>query len=217
MKQFKQELSNIPIGHLFLIFSVGYVLISYITNTYLLTEDFYVQAWSEQFSAERIAGMLKTTKRLTWVIYILTPVVFVLKILLVALTIMIGLLLFGIDLSFKNIIRIVLLAETVLFLSTASQLVYFFYTGINTFDDVNSFAPLSLFSLIQQYDVPSYIVYPLQVINLFELVYWALLAVGLKLYLDSTFANTFRIVASSYGLGLLLWLATVVFIQVQSS
>ncbi|MGB8194410.1 MAG: hypothetical protein WCF67_20940 [Chitinophagaceae bacterium] len=216
MKPAKIDLSGVKSIYLFTIFSLAYVIVSYLTNTLLLTDEFYVSIWSEQFSPDRVSKMLESTEKLEWIIYLLTPAILALKLLLIAASIQAGLYMSDIELPFKDVFKIVLIAELVPFLTSLIQFIYFLSTGVNSFDQINSFAPLSLMSLFQDGSVPSYITYPLQLINVFELVYWVLLAVSLNLYLGKTFFKTFRLVASSYGLAFLLWLLLVVFIQVQA-
>lgn len=217
MKPANIDLSKIKSLYLFIIFSLAYLIVSLLTNTFILTDEFYTSVWSDQFSAERISQMLETSGKMEIIIYILTPLFFYLKLVIIAGSIQAGLYLSDIEMPFKNVFKIVLIAELVPFLNAAIQFIYFLYTGASTVDQINSFAPLSLLSVMPAESAPSYLAYPLQLINVFELVYWLLLAVGLKLYIGKTFAKTFRLIASSYGVAFLLWLLLIVFIQVQTT
>lgn len=217
MKPANIDLSKIKSLYLFIIFALAYLIVSLLTNTFILTDEFYASLWSDQFSSERISEMLETSGKMEIIIYILTPIAFYLKLLVIAGSIQAGLYLSDIEIPFRNVFKIVLIAEIVPFLNAAIQFIYFLYTGASTAEQINSFAPLSLISLIPAESAPSYLAYPLQLINVFELVYWVLLAIGLKLYLGKTFAKTFRLIASSYGVAFLLWLLLIVFIQVQAT
>ncbi len=212
---------GVPYGwklfYLFLAISVVYLLVLYLTNTLILTDEVYVRLWSDQLSSGRLEKMLEVNKRMEWVIYVLTPVLLFLKFLLITLAIQAGLFIYNIELPFKKVFNIVLFAEIVPLLATVIQFGYFLWKGVDSFDQINSFSPLSLFSFLHLKDVPSYLEYPLQVVNLFELGYWLLLAIGLKIFLKGSFGKAFKLVASSYGVGLLLWVVLIVFIQIQTS
>jgi hypothetical protein len=203
--------------YLFLAISVVYVLVLYLTNTLILTDEVYVKLWSDQLSSGRLEKMLEVNKRMEWVIYIVTPALLFLKFLLITLAIQAGLFIYNIDLPFKKVFNIVLFAEIVPLLATVVQFGYFLWKGVDSFDQIDSFSPLSLFSFLHLKDIPSYLEYPLQVVNLFELGYWLLLAIGLKIFLKGSFGKAFKLVASSYGVGLLLWVVLIVFIQIQTS
>jgi len=202
---------------LFAAISGLYVLIVWLTNTYLLTDEVYMRLWGGQLSSDRLQKMLDVNKKMQWIVYIAMPAIIYLKLLLIVLAIQAGLFLYEIELPFKKIFNIVLFAEIIPLLTTAIQFIYFLYRGVNSFDEINSFTPLSLLSIFGAGHLPSYLDYPLQVINVFELAYWILLAVGLKMYIGKSFGKSLRLVASSYGVGLLLWIVLVVFIEVQSS
>jgi hypothetical protein len=203
--------------YLFLGISVVYLLVLYLTNTLILTDEVYVKLWSDQLSSGRLEKMLEVNKRMEWVIYVLTPVLLFLKFLLITLAIQAGLFIYNIELPFKKVFNVVLFAEIVPLFATVMQFVYFLWKGVDSFDQINSFSPLSLFSFLRLKDIPSYLEYPLQVVNLFELGYWLLLAIGLKIFLKDSFGKAFKLVASSYGVGLLLWVVLIVFIQIQTS
>ena len=105
MKAERFTVTKPELFYIFLALSSCYLLISYFTNNYLLTDDFYVSIWSEEFSSDRVEQLLSTTKRIEWVIYLLTPIFLFLKMLLIAVSIQAGLYLGNIELSFKKCSR----------------------------------------------------------------------------------------------------------------
>ncbi len=52
----------------------------------------------------------------------------------------------------------------------------------------------------------------LQLVNLFEIAYWLLLADLLKKIINRPFWKSFEFVLSTYGVGLLIWTVFVVFL-----
>jgi hypothetical protein len=57
----------------------------------------------------------------------------------------------------------------------------------------------------------AWFVYPFQVLNLFEIAYWLLLAYLLGKALQTHTDEGLKIVAASYGSALLLWVVAVMF------
>ncbi|HEX8461729.1 MAG TPA: hypothetical protein VF623_09875, partial [Segetibacter sp.] len=84
-----------------------------------------------------------------------------------------------------------------------------------TAQDIQFFYPLSLTQLLNLTQFPSYLIYPLQQLNLFELAYWLLIAAGIKAHTEKTFKQSLKVVTSSYGVALGIWILFVVFIQLQ--
>ena len=66
-------------------------------------------------------------------------------------------------------------------------------------------------------DLEPWFIYPLQVVNLFELCYWLLLGYGLSKALKRSVDYAMGIVASSYGVGLLIWVGAVMFFTLNMS
>ncbi len=60
-------------------------------------------------------------------------------------------------------------------------------------------------------------IYPFQVFNLFELAYWFILAYLIGKELNENTDKGFSIVASSYGVSLLIWVVGVMFFTLNMS
>lgn len=86
-----------------------------------------------------------------------------------------------------------------------------------TLEDLQYFYPLSALNIVGYKGLESWFIYPLQVLNLFELAYWLLLAyfIGKLAFTEKDKGKPmdlgFKIVASSYGSALLLWVVVVMF------
>jgi hypothetical protein len=194
-----------------------YLLIGYLSNTMIFTEDFYMNAWSENFSVARIQKLIEFNKRWTWLVYLLTPLLLFIKMSVITLMLQARLFLNESSYSFKKVFRIVLMAELIPLGYAIIQFGYFIFVHPHSFEDINAFAPLSVVSLMGAGNLPGYLSYPLQYITLFEIAYWLILAAGLRTYQGNTFTKSIQLVASSYGIGLLLWMIAIMFIQLQSS
>ena len=63
----------------------------------------------------------------------------------------------------------------------------------------------------------AWFIYPFQVLNLFELAYWLILAFYIGKATKTNMDNGLKIVASSYGLALFLWVAVIMFFTLNYS
>uniref|UniRef100_UPI004047898B hypothetical protein n=1 Tax=Flavobacterium sp. TaxID=239 RepID=UPI004047898B len=90
-------------------------------------------------------------------------------------------------------------------------------------NEIQYFYPLSALNIVGYQSVESWFIYPLQVLNLFELAYWLLLSyfVGKLAFTEKDNGKPmdlgFKIVASSYGSVLLLWVVVVMFFTLNYS
>ena len=83
-----------------------------------------------------------------------------------------------------------------------------------TLEYINTFYPLSLINIVVIKNIPGYLIYPLQLINVFELVYWIFLASLIKIYVNWKFEKSFAFILKTYGFGLLVWVVLVVFLSI---
>ena len=94
--------------------------------------------------------------------------------------------------------------------------IYFFY-HVKSFDDLANTFSFSLANLFDLKSLPVWLQYPLLTINLIELVFWLLLARGIQYLLNLDFSGSISFVGYTYGVGLLMWMLFVVFLQVSLS
>ena len=184
-------------GWLIAIFSLVYIVSAWYLQSQVLTDD-------------PAAEVLHKVGLYT---YAFVPPGLLLRMAAVAFCLFTGLLLTGRTLSFAKTFKIVLLAE-IAFVAYAllKLLILAFFHPIGHLKELQAFAPLSLYSLLDAAAVPRWLTYPLQTINVFEITYWFLLAAGLRNYLGQPLSKMFLLVLSSYGVGLLGWMIAVEFL-----
>lgn len=211
------DLSTLKTTHLFLIISFFAIIITWLGNDVLLTEDLVFQYFGDQLSYERASTFIEKNKKWQWVAYVLIPLFYLLKFFLIAGSLSVGILIENYKIPFKKIIRFVILCE---FIFIVIPIIKIFWFGIFFIDysllDLQYFSPLSLLSFIDRDSIEPWFAYPLQLINLFEVAYWLLLAYGLYKITGERYARMFELVASSYGIGLLLWTIFIVFLTVNA-
>ena len=128
-----------------------------------------------------------------------------------------GLYLLQQNVSYKNCLKITLIAELVSVVAMLIKTAWLMIDKPSNANDLQYFAPLSILQLLHLDELPKYLFYPLQLFNVFELAYWLTLAFGIMAFTQQKLGKSLKTVASSYGVALLIWVIFVVFIQVQFS
>lgn len=151
--------------------------------------------------------------------YLLIPILILLKTHIIALVLSVGTFFFNIKIAYKKLWNIVLKAEFIfLFVSLIKLGWFYFFKTDFTLEELQLFYPLSTLSFIGAEGVEPWYIYPLQVSNVFEVVYWIVLAFLIDKALNIKKGNLgIKIVASSYGLALLIWVVAVMFFTLNMS
>lgn len=138
--------------------------------------------------------------------YIWTPFSLLWKFTLTAFTIWIGAFMGGYKLSYRELWKFAMVAETVFVFPELVRLLWFLIEEPESFLAIQNFHPLSLFSLVNPEEVEPRYHYPLGALNLFEVAYWIVLAVGVHAISRRSLSTSLAIVLCSYTLCFLLWL-----------
>ncbi len=212
MKSFLEELYNCKKSYFFLGLIVFLLFISIIQKKLFFTENLYYQTYGEQLSIERIDEMWEVGKQWEWIGYLLLPVIILLRVSFTALCLYTGLF-FGShqDKSFGACFNIALKADMVFAVAAAGNLIYFLFAGAATLADL-SISPFSLLFYVYHPQMPVYLNYPLALVNVFEILYWLLLAAFVAYAFRKTFAKGMEFVFQTYGVGLLLWVLVMILI-----
>lgn len=138
--------------------------------------------------------------------YLWTPFSLLWKFTLTAFTIWVGGFMGGYKLSFKELWKLAMVAETVFIFPELIRLLWFLLEAPENFLEIQNFRPLSLFSFVNPALVEPRHHYPLGALNLFEVAYWFLLALGVHTISKTSLSTSLSIVLCSYTLCFLLWL-----------
>jgi hypothetical protein len=159
--------------YLFLLVCLFLVFLSFVSQTFILTEDIFFNLLGEQMAYEKVQELIDNQQRWQWVGYLTIPLIYFLKLSLLSLSLMIGVVFLGVKLNFKQLFRVALLAEFVMLIPTFIKIAWFIFIDTEyTFEEVNYFMPLSLSNLFEAGELAIYWAYPLQIANVFELIYW---------------------------------------------
>jgi hypothetical protein len=202
---------------LFIVLSFFYVIVTYLINKYVLDDNYLYHSFSGHLSTTQISSVIDIRNRFEWIIYASLPLLLVIKIVLVSACVYAGAVFGGYKIRYADIFKIIMLADLVLVLALVVKLFYFLLAGAGDADTVKTFYPLSVMQLLDSKTIPNYLVYPLQLINVFEIGYCLVIALGLRAFLRSTLWSSLKLVASTYGVALLVWSLLTVFLLLQHS
>jgi len=190
------------------------LLITLLLKIFVVTDSLYFNSLAEKLSYEQIEVLLNTSKKWEWVGYLMVPIICLLKCSLVAVSLTLGIFFINGRFEFKKMLDASVRAEFVFLLPVVIKLLWFLFIQTSyTLQDFQYFSPLSALNIFDAQTLEPWLVYPLQVLNVFELIYWITLAYFLSKELPELDINrSMTVVMSSYGTGLVIWVALVMFL-----
>lgn len=181
----------------------------------LIDDSLYFDFLSEKLSHERIANILASNKKWKWVQYVFLPCYTLIKCSFISSILYIGGFFLKSRPGFGNLFGCATIAEFVFFVPVLIKVIWFGIFQRNYgLEDLNFFAPLSVLSLFNHEQIDPLLVYPFQLLNLFEISYWVVLAQQVGVLIDKDMPSSLGFVARTYGLGLLLWVIFMMFLTV---
>ncbi|WP_435356641.1 hypothetical protein [Emticicia sp. SJ17W-69] len=202
----------------FSILVVVSLLTSYLSKSLLISDTLLFNFYSDILSYEKIQALIEQGKKWEWFGYLFIPIIYGIKFSLVTLCLSLGLFFLNTSHKLKQLFELAIKAELVFIVAGLFKILWFLYIRTDyTLLDLQYFSPLSLQNIISIPKSDIWLLYPLQVTNLFEMTYWFVLAWGLKEIIQKNIGESLKIVALSYGSGLIVWVAFIVFLTLNNS
>src|SRR5690554_3046935 len=181
---FRKETYNVNKYFYYVLICLAYVLISYFNNNFLFTEEIYYNYLGRQHSIETISKIFEAREKWSWLSYLIIPLYSFLKIACVSICLFTGTFLGNYNISLRKLFHISLIAEIIFVVYALIKMIWFcFLKSDYTFLDLKYFSPFSALFFFDYEELNDWIIYPLQVINIFELSYFFALACGLSIIL----------------------------------
>ena len=208
------------------IFIISVSLFTHYLNKYVLeNEEVLLVYLSEKLNTKQIEIFFNFQKKWQWFSCAIIPIILLIKTSIIASVLYIGTFFYSkAKVTFKQLFNAVVKAEFVFLGVGVLKIVWFYFFQTNyTLEDLQYFYPLSALNIVGYKGLDAWFIYPLQVLNLFELAYWLLLAyfIGKLAFTEKDKGKPmdlgFKIVASSYGSALLLWVVVVMFFTLNYS
>tara|TARA_R110002050_G_scaffold300061_1_gene467541 strand:+ start:1441 stop:2073 length:633 start_codon:yes stop_codon:yes gene_type:complete len=210
----------VKINNFILFFTLSFLLFAFgfLSKELLGSLKLMVNSLSEQLTQDQIKDFIKLKEKWEWLSYLIIPALLLLKISIIAAVLDAGCFFFDKEIKYKKLFKIVVKAEFVFILVIIFKTVWFYYFQQTfTLKDLQLFFPLSALNIIGYQGLETWFVYPLQVLNLFEVAYWFILAYLIGKEINITTEKGLSIVASSYGVSLLIWVVGVMFLTLNMS
>jgi len=206
--------------HLFIGIILANLLLIWLSKAVLINEIVFYNTYSEQLTYDRSLQLFENMKSIAWLSYAIVPVILFVKSSLVSLLLYTGIILcnFQYKVSLGSVFKIVIASEIVFIIAGIFKFLWFyFFAGNYDLNDLGFFYPLSLINFFNPSEVSRIWLYPLQTINLFHLCYIISISYGLSKVCELEKADSEKIVLLSYLPGLVIWVALIMFITIDTS
>lgn len=196
-------------------------LFIFIFNTYINSDSKIFDLLAKDYPSSVVQNYMESQKKWWWVSYATTPVLIGIKVLLVTFCLNFVKIISEKleDVKFRDILFVVLIAEFVFVIAGFYKFFNFYLVETDyTLETLQTYYPLSLINFKEAISTEKWLAYPLQLCNLFELMYWGVLAWGIWELADKkiSYQRSLGYVALTYGIGLLFWVGVVCFLDRKS-
>lgn len=207
-------MNSIRINTLLLIFAVVYLLLAALYGSLILTEDTYLNIYGSIVSVNQIEKMISHARATEWLSYIFFPLFALIRAIYTAICIYVGCLLRNQTIKFRYVFKVSIVADLVYVFALLNKLIILGrYREIKTLNDFN-YQPLSILELFKDVSIDQYLLYPLSLLNLYELFYWTVLTVFISASIRSSKKEALKTIIYSYGVGMIIWVSIVVYISI---
>lgn len=208
----QNKISSLPIIFAYIAF---YAILNFLTIRYFFTDAFYYQALGGQLDISRIDSFIAIQKKIGVLSHFVMPLFLCIRFGVTTFCLYVISYIDELNLSWHDCLEMVLIGEIAFLIMAAVRFLYLYFNPPTSFQDLSWISSLSLLYFFK--DAPRYTNYFLQTINIFELLFWIIIAARIRKSTRLTFIQSFGTVAKSYGLGLLLWIVSITFLIIQYS
>ena len=202
---------------LFFFICLFLIILLFLDKTYISTDSKIFDFLAKDYPSEFVRNYMESQKKWWWVSYAITPVLIGIKVLLVAFCLnYVKIISEKLEqVKFRDILTIVLMAEFVFVIAGFYKFFNFYLIDTDyTLETLQTYYPLSLINYKEAISTEKWLAYPLQLLNVFEIMYWGVLAWGIWQLVDKkiSYQRSLGYVALTYGIGLLFWVGVVCFL-----
>ena len=202
---------------LFFFICLFLIILLFLDKTYISTDSKIFDFLAKDYPSEFVRNYMESQKKWWWVSYAITPVLIGIKVLLVAFCLnFVKIISEKLEqVKFRDILTIVLMAEFVFVIAGFYKFFNFYLIDTDyTLETLQTYYPLSLINYKEAISTEKWLAYPLQLLNVFELMYWGVLAWGIWQLAEKkiSYQRSLGYVALTYGMGLLFWVGVVCFL-----
>ncbi len=184
-----------------------FLLLCLATFFLLLLKKTFVENETMAFEILEERGQMGLFHLISTLQYASIPVVYAYKFTIISFILWIGCFLFGYRVTYGDTWHVAAISESIFLLAELMKVLWFVFFEIDaTIFDIRAFYPLSLMNLFDRHTIDPRWVYPLKALNVFEVIYWALLVIGIDYKARKKRSVAKWIVLTSYVLFFFIWL-----------
>ena len=202
---------------IFLLLIALSLLSTYLIGIFITTDSKIFDFLAKDYPSSVVQSYMENQKKWWWVSYAITPIMIGIKVLLVAFCLnFVKIISEKLEqVKFRDLLTIVLMAEFVFVTAGFYKFFNFYLIDTDyTLETLQTYYPLSLINFKEAISTEKWLAYPLQLCNVFEMMYWGVLAWGIWELADKkiSYIKSLGYVALTYGIGLLFWVGVVCFL-----
>jgi len=204
---------------LFIYIILANLVLVWISKSVLVNDIVFYNTYSEQLTYERSVQLFDNMNSLSWISYVFTPIILLMKFSLISVVIYIGIVLCDIKekVSMSSVFKVVVGSEIIFIIAGFIKFFWFYlFAGNYNLNDLGFFYPLSLINLFKVSEVTRFWIFPLQTINFFHLIYIISLSYGLNIVCKVEKTDSEKVVLLSYLPSLVLWVAFIMLLTVDN-
>jgi len=192
-----------------------YIISFNIEFNFIFTDTFYFDAFKNQ-ERDKIISFMQRDKSIEWINYIYIPVIIFIPSFLISLCLYVGSFFFSdILLKYFNIFSITLKSQIIYAINYLFSVMLKWQKVLdrNLYNINNNYDFQSARLFFKNKDLPYWLIYPLQCINITEFIFILTLSFGIQLIIKTKFIKTLKFVIFCYGVGLIIWIVFTVLLQ----
>ena len=204
---------------LFLLVLSTQLLVGFLSRRLLINETVFYNTFSEQLTYERSKQVFESMKSLEWIGYAIIPLLLLLKFSIISVVLYIGVAAFGmIDrIKLADLFKITIAGELIITSAAIIKFLWLYFLGGNyDLNDMSFFYPASLINLFSITEVNKLWIYPLQAVNLFQVMYIVFLSFAIRIVCKVESDKSDKIVLISYIPSFVIWISIVMLISIES-
>lgn len=199
----------------FIVIILVYYLALTIEFNFVFTDEFYKKSFESIKSLDSITNLINAERSVEWVNYIIVFIIILVPTLLISFIINMGFILKEVNVKFIQIFQSVLKAQIIFALNyLLSVILKWFGIVERNFENINNnYDYQSLLVFFKDRELPYWLTYTLQCINITEILFILFLGFGLKLLINTNYKKALIITLVFYGSALIIWIIFTIFLK----
>jgi len=193
------------------------LLFALLGEHFLFSESLFYSSLNEQFTNEQLKTLFSLREKWIGLSYLLIPLFIIIRILYTSFCLFIGDLFQETHWGYKRMFNIALKADIVFIVSAIAVFYYFLIWGdVKTTQDLN-IHPFSLLAVTGQDNIPGWLVFAYNSINVFELIYLVFLMLLIHASTQTGYVKALIFSLLTYGVGNYLYIVAITFLYLNFS